>query len=115
MSPLLSKNVFIVAKTGLSRKPARALKSLPAFEPLELVAIDVQVSLPKIQSSFKHIIVIVDRSTKLVRMVSLRGYHFLDDAQVYLEYLRYKYGPQNTLLTDNGKQFSSQFSTVYVG
>lgn len=89
------------------RKRASAVKLFSAYEPLESVTIDILKSLPESPRGFQYINVIADWFTKLVQVVPMRLISLMDVAQAFLDYWVYKYRLPKTLLSDNGKQFSS--------
>ena len=91
------------------RRHLHRLKLFPATRPLESVAIDILGPLTKTKSGKRFLLVITDRFTKLTQVVALRTINAYHVAVAFCEAWIFKYGPPKTLLSDNGKQFTSKF------
>ena len=91
------------------RRHLHRLKLFPATRPLESVAIDILGPLPKTKSGYRFLLIVTDRFTKLSQVAPLRRVTALIVARVFCEMWIYKYGPPKTLLSDNGRQFTSKF------
>lgn len=85
------------------------MKLLPATLPLEYVSIDPLGELTTSKRGARHLLVITDRFTKLVREVSLKTITGVPVAEAFIYHWVYYYGPPKTLLSDNGKQFIGRF------
>ena len=57
----------------------------------------------------KYLLVIVDRFTKLVRTVPLKGISASEVARAFVTHWVFSYGPPADLIADNGRQFTSRF------
>ena len=91
------------------RRHMNRLKLFPATRPLESVAIDILGPLPRTKSGKRFLLVITDRYTKLTQVAALRSITAYHVAVAFCETWVFKYGPPATLLSDNGKQFTSRF------
>ena len=101
--PSCAKNrLRLLKRTGL-------MKLFPALKPLESVAIDILGPLPKGAGGFMYLLVIVDRFTKLTQVVPLRRITAYDVAVGFVNEWVFKYGPPQSLLSDNGSQFVAHF------
>jgi len=85
------------------------LKLFPAAAPLEDVAMDLLGELVTTPRGKKHILVITDRFSKLVRVVALSTIRAVDIADAFTRHWVFAYGPPKTILTDNGPQFTAKF------
>jgi len=85
------------------------MKLFPPRGPLEMVAIDILGPLPQSSRGFRFILVMADRFTKLTQAVPLRRITAYDVAVAFVEHWVFKYGPPETLLSDNGSQFVAHF------
>ena len=94
---------------GTLRRHQKKLTLFPAAGPLEFVAMDLFGPLPKTAHGNKHILVITDRFTKMCRAIPLRTAQAPQVAQAFLDSWVYPYGVPDTLLTDNGPQFTAKF------
>ena len=92
----------LMKKTGL-------LKLFPALKPLDSVAIDQLGPLPEGTGGSQFLLCIVDRFTKLTQVVPLKTATAYTVAAAFVEHWVYKYGPPQTLVSDNGPQFSARF------
>ena len=91
------------------RKKSATMKLFPAKAPLQDVAMDLLGPLLKTKRGNKHLLVITDRFTKLVKVVPLRSSKGLTVAQAFVDNWVFNLGPPKTILTDNGSQFRSKF------
>jgi hypothetical protein len=81
----------------------------PAQDPLDYVAIDILGPLPRTKKGNQYLLVIADRFSKLVRTVPLSRITAASVAWAFMEQWVYLYGPPRHLLSDNGRQFTSDF------
>ena len=81
----------------------------PAAAPLEDVAMDLLGELVETPQGNKHLLVITDRFTKLVRIAPLRNTRPQNIAKAFLQYWVCVYGAPMTVLTDNRTQLTSKF------
>ena len=91
------------------RRHLNRLQLFPATRPLESVAIDILGPLPKAKSGCRFLLVVTDRFTKLAQVAPLKRITALNVARAFCEIWVFKYGPPKTLLSDNGRQFTSKF------
>ena len=92
-----------------ARKRSACLKIFPAVAPLEDVAMDLLGELVETPQGNKHLLVIIDRFTKLVRIVPLRNTRARNIAKAFLQHWVFVYGAPIAVLTDNRTQFTSKF------
>ncbi len=90
------------------RKHTTPLTLFPARAPLESVALDLLGPLPKSKRGNTHILVIVDRFSKLCRFLPLRSTTAERVAKAFCNEWVFVYGPPQTLLTDNGPQLTAK-------
>ena len=79
------------------------------MQPLVSVAIDILGPLPKARSGCRFLLIVTDRFTKLAQVAPLKRITALNVARAFCEIWVFKYGPPKTLLSDNGRQFTSKF------
>ena len=91
------------------RRRTTLLKLFPATRPLESVSIDILGPLPKSKRGKLFLLVITDQFTKLTTVVPLRNINAYYVAFAFCEAWIFKYGPPRSVLSDNGKQFTSRF------
>lgn len=92
-----------------ARTSSTQLKLFPAASPQEDVAMDLLGELITTPRGKKNILVMTDRFTKLVRVVELSTTRGIDIARAFVRDWVFVYGPPNTILTDNGPQFTARF------
>ena len=100
---------------GTQHRWQKKLTLFPAAGPLEFVAMDLYGPLPKATHGNRPILVITDRFTKLCRAIPLQTTQAHQVAQAFLDAPVYPYGMPNTLLTDNGPQFTAKFFEAVCG
>lgn len=89
------------------RRRTNALKLFPATEPFTDVCLDLLGPLPETVRGNVSLLVIVDRFTKLTRVVPIDREDADTVASAFLDTWVASYGPPDTLLTDNGTQLTS--------
>ena len=97
---------------GTSKQAQRFLKLFPANGPFEFVAMDILGPLPKTSHGKQYVLVITDRYTKLARAIPMKKTTAPLVAAAFLQNWIYPYGIPESLLTDNGPQFISQFFAI---
>ncbi len=90
------------------RRHTTPLTLFPARAPLESVALDLLGPLPKSKRGNTHILVMVDRFSKLCRFLPMRSTTADKVARAFCDEWVFVYGPPKTLLTDNGPQLTAK-------
>jgi len=91
------------------RRNTNFLKTLPPTEPLTDLCIDLLGPLPRTAAGNEHLLVIVDRFSKMSRAIPLQRIDAETIAAAFLDNWVAAYGPPATVLSDNGPQFRSTF------
>lgn len=86
------------------RRRTNPLRLFPASEPFTDVCLDLLGPLPVTSYGNRHLFVMVDRFTKLTRVVPLSSDDSDTVVSAFLDTWVASYGPPETLLTDNGPQ-----------
>lgn len=89
------------------RRRTNYLKLFPATEPFTEVCLDLLGPLPETSNGNVYLVVIVDRFTKLTRVVPIAREDADTVVSAFLDTWVASYGPPDTLLTDNGPQLAS--------
>ena len=89
-------------------KRSTKLKLFPAAAPLEDIAMDLFVELFTAPLGNKYIRVVTDRFSKMVRVIALSSTRAIDIAKAFTMGWIFFYGPPNTVLMDNGPQFTAR-------
>lgn len=98
------------AKTRIQlRKHTTHMKLFPSYSPIDFVAIDILGELIRSKNGNRHLLVISDRCTKLVRTVPLNTINAKVVAHAFVHNWVFVYGSPRHLLSDNGAQFTSRF------
>lgn len=96
-----------LATTVQGRRRTNYLKLFPATEPFTEVCLDLLGPLPETSNGNVYLLVIVDRFTKLTRVVPFAREDADTVVSAFLDTWVASYGPPDTLLTDNGPQLAS--------
>jgi len=91
------------------RRKTNYLKTFPPTEPLTDLCMDLLRPLPRTVAGNEHLLVIVDRFSKMTRAIPLQRIDAETITEALLDYLVAAYGPPATVLSDNGPQFRSTF------
>jgi len=94
------------------RRKTNYLKPFPPTEPLTDLCIDLFGSLPRTAAGNEHLLVIVDRLSKMLRAIPLQRIDAETIAAAFLNYWMSAYGPPATVLSDNSPKFRSTFFQV---
>jgi hypothetical protein len=95
------------------RKRKQGVTLFPASDPLDFVEIDLLVPLPKSPRGNQFLLVMCDRSSKLVRTVPLRSITSLAVAQAFCSHWVFVYGmPQNSYLITGVSLIPNSFKPV---
>ena len=70
---------------------------------------DILGPLPRTEREKRFLLVITDWFSKLTAVVPLRTTNAYSEAIAFCEAWIFKYGPPESVLTDNSKQFASRF------
>ena len=90
------------------RKRADFMRLFPAKAPLEFISINLLGELIRTKRGNKHLFVIVDRFSKLVRTVPMKRITAIEVAKAFVHHWVFVYGQKRTLLSDNGPQFAAR-------
>ena len=90
------------------RKHANNLKLFPPRGPLENTIIDILGPLPRTTTGNRFVVVMTDRFSKLCRFRALRTITAEKLARTFAEEWVFVYGPPQSLLSDNGPQFTAK-------
>jgi len=91
------------------RRKTNYLKTFPPTEPLTDLCMDLLGPLPRTAAGNEHLLVIVDRFSKMKRAIPLQRIDAENIAAAFLDNWVAAYGPPATVLSDNGPQFRSTF------
>ena len=91
------------------RRKTNYLKTFPPTEPLTDLCMDLLGPLPRTEAGNEHLLVIVDRFSKMTRAIPLQRIDAESIAAAFLDYWVAAYGPPATVLSDNGPQFRSTY------
>jgi len=91
------------------RRKTNYLKTFPPTEPLTDLCMDLLGPLPRTAAGNEHLLVIVDRFSKMTRAIPLERIDAESIAAAFLDYWVAAYGPPATVLSENGPQFRSTF------
>jgi len=89
------------------RRTKNYLKTLPPTEPLTDICMNLLGPLPRTAAGNEHLLVVVDRCSKMTRAIPLERIDADTIAAAFLDYWVAAYGPPVTVLSDNGPQFRS--------
>ena len=103
LCPLRSQS----GKVAEAHEPSEALPS--GGTPLQAISMDILGPLPRTERGKRFLLVITDRFSNLTAVVPLRTTNAYSVAIAICEAWIFKYGPPESVLTDNGKQFASRF------
>jgi len=96
------------------RRKTSYLENFPPTEPLMDLCMNLLGPLPRKASVNEHLLVIVDRFSKMMRAIPLQRIDAETIAAAFLDYWVAAYGPPATVLSDNSPQFrSTSFQGVY--
>jgi len=98
------------ARNRVGERPkTNYLKTFPPTEPLTDLCMDLRGPLPRTAAENEHLLVIVDRFSKMTRALPLERIDAETIAAALFDYWVAAYGPPATVLSDNGPQFRSTF------
>jgi len=91
------------------RRKTNYPKTFPPTEPLTDLCMDLLGPLPRTAAGNEHLLVIVDRFSKMTLAIPLERIDAEIIGAAFLDYWVAAYGPPATVLSDNGPQFRSTF------
>jgi len=91
------------------RRKTNYLKTFPLTEPLTDLCMDLLGPLPRTAAGNEHLLVIVDRFSKMTRAIPLQRIDAETIAAAFLDNWVAAYGPPATVLSDNGPKLRSTF------
>lgn len=97
------------------RRRTAPLRLFPASEPFTDVCLDLLGPFPVSASGNRFLLVIVDRFSKLTRVVPIPREDAETVASGFCDTRVASYGPPDTLLTDNGSQLTSAYFRGFCG
>ena len=89
------------------RRHTSAMKLFPALGPFLGLGKDLLGPLTTCRGGHKHVLVMCDRFTKVTRAISLRDATALTVSSAFIKTWAAAYGIPDSVLSDNGPQFSS--------
>ncbi len=90
------------------KKKLTGLKLFPATASLEDIAMDLLGPFIKTPRGNDHLLVVVDRFSKLARTVPLKNTRDIDIARAFTSQWAFTYGIPKSVLSDNGPQFTAR-------
>jgi hypothetical protein len=97
---------------GNIRSGDEQLKSIPICDLIYKVALDTAGPLPKIKSSNKYILVVIDHYSKWCEAKAVADHGAKTAARFLEDDLIYRYGVPKFILTDNGGEWGVEFDTM---
>jgi len=91
------------------RRKTNYIKTFPSTEPLTDLCMDLLVPLPRKAAGNEHLLVIVDRFSKMTRAIPLQRIDAETIAAAFLDNWMAAFGPSASVLSDNGPQLRSTF------
>jgi transposase InsO family protein len=95
-------------RAKVTAQPAAAVRPIPVPSTrFSHVHVDIVGPLPVSQHGFNHILTVIDRSTRWLEAVPLRGVEAATCADAFIEGWISRFGVPAVLTTDRGRQFTS--------
>jgi len=91
------------------RRKTNYLKTFPPTEPLTDLCMDLLGPFPRTAAGNEHLLVIVDRFSKMTRAIPLKRIDAETITAAFLDNWVAAFGPPVTVFSDNGPQFRSTF------
>jgi transposase InsO family protein len=95
---------FYTCKTNL---PAHALQTIPVTWPFAVWGLDIVGPLRKATGSYTHLLVAVDKFSKWVEVRPITNLR-AEQAVTFFSDIVYRFGIPNSIITDNGSQFTGR-------
>jgi ribonuclease HI/transposase InsO family protein len=95
---------FYVGKTNLS---AHALQTIPVTWPFTVWGLDIVGSLRKAPGGYTHLLVAIDKFSKWVEVRPITNLR-AEQAVTFFTDMIYRFGVPNSIITDNGSQFTGR-------
>jgi transposase InsO family protein len=93
--------------TQQTHLPAQALQTIPIMWPFAVWHLDIMGPLRQAPGGFTHLLVAVDKFSKWIEarpIVNVRS----EEAMTFFTNIIYRFGIPNTIITDNGTQFTGK-------
>ena len=103
------RNCTTCAKNHVKLQKRTHPRLFQATRPLESFAVNILGPLTKTKRGHRFLLVMSDRFSKLTHVVPLRRIDVYTVGVAFVEAWDFKYGPLETLISDNGKQFAAKF------
>jgi transposase InsO family protein len=94
----------IVHKTNL---PAHALQMIPVTWPFAVWGLDIVGPLRKAPGGYTHLLVAIDKFSKWVEVCPITNLR-AEQAVTFFTDIVYRFGVPNSIITDNGSQFTGR-------
>jgi transposase InsO family protein len=95
---------FYARKTNL---PAHALQMIPVTWPFAVWGLDIVGPLRKASGGYTHLLVIVDKFSKWVEVRPITNLRAEQAVMFFIDII-YRFGVPNSIITDNGSQFTGR-------
>jgi transposase InsO family protein len=95
---------FYACKTNL---PAHALQTIPVTWPFAVWGLDIVGPLRKVPGGYTHLLVAIDKFSKWVEMGPITNLR-VEQAVTFFTDIIYQFGVPNSIITDNGSQFTGR-------
>jgi hypothetical protein len=92
-----------------TRRPAQALQTIPITWPFAVWGLDLVGPLQKAPGGFTHLLVAIDKFSKWIEVRPLTSIRS-EQAVVFFTNIIHRFGVPNSIITDNGTQFTGKSS-----
>jgi transposase InsO family protein len=98
------KGAIYARKTNL---PAHALQTIPVTWPFALWGLDIVGPLRKAPGGYTHLLVVINKFSRWVEVRPITNLR-AEQAVTFFTDIIYRFGVPNSIITDNGSQFTSR-------
>jgi transposase InsO family protein len=95
---------FYALKSNL---PAHVLQTIPVTWPFAVLGLDIVGPLRKAPGGFTHLLVVIDKFSKWVEVRPITNLR-VEQAVTFFTDIIYRFGVPNSIITDNGSQFTGR-------
>jgi transposase InsO family protein len=95
---------FYARKTNL---PAHALQTIPVTWPFAVWGLDIVGPLRKAPRGYTHLMIAIDKFSKWVEVRPITNLR-VEQAMTFFTDIIYRFGVPNSIITDNGSQFTGR-------